>query len=188
MLRSSFQWVDYCWFSLGNATHLAPLEAFRQLIENQRLIAEKRKELLRDLGTKVPGGYQAERLSEMLEERHGGQGFYDISHSLQTEVYLIPVGAKRLPSGGVEILFFKGLLFFSRQHQILHPRLHHTKKACFCPFTIDKPEISTGETRPTLPTSSKRAHSPGTKQAEAVAFACCFRVWRSRPDPFLKSR
>ncbi len=90
----------------------APLEAFRQLIENQRLIAEKIQELLRDLGTKVPGGYQAERLSEMLEERHGGQGLYDISHSLQTEVYLIPVGAKRLPSGGVEILFFKGLLFF----------------------------------------------------------------------------
>lgn len=90
----------------------APLEAFRQLIENQRLIAEKIQELLRDLGTKVPGGYQAERLSEMLEKRHGGQGLYDISHSLQTEVYLIPVGAKRLPSGGVYILFFKGLLFF----------------------------------------------------------------------------
>lgn len=48
----------------------------------------------------------------MLEERHGGQGLYDISHILQTEVYLIPVGAKRLPFGGVEILFFKSLLFF----------------------------------------------------------------------------
>lgn len=166
---------EYMTIELKTKIDQAPLEAFRQLIENQRLIAEKIKELLRDLGTKVPGGYQAERLSEMLEERHGGQGLYDISHSLQTEVYLIPVGAKLLPSGGVEILFFKGLLF-SRQHQILHPRLHHTKKACFCPFTIDKPEISTGETRPTLPTSSKRAHSPGTKQAEAVAFACCFRV------------
>lgn len=73
-----------------------------------------------------------------VEERHGGQGLYDISHSLQTEVDLIPVGAKRLPSGGVEILFVKVLLF-SRQHQRLHPRLHHTKKARFCPFTIDKP-------------------------------------------------
>lgn len=43
----------------------ASLEAFRQLIENKRLITEKIKGLLRDLGTKVPGDYPAESKSSL---------------------------------------------------------------------------------------------------------------------------
>ena len=43
------------------------------------------QEIHRELHTRVPGGFQAERLTEMLEERHGGERMGEILQSLQTE-------------------------------------------------------------------------------------------------------
>ena len=61
------------------------LESFAKLLETHERISERIKDLFRDLHTRVPGGFQAERLTEMLEERHGGEKMSEILQSLQTE-------------------------------------------------------------------------------------------------------
>ncbi|EEF27435.1 conserved hypothetical protein [Ricinus communis] len=61
------------------------LEDFANLLESHERISERIKDLFRDLHTRVPGGFQAERLTEILEERHGGEKMNEILQSLQTE-------------------------------------------------------------------------------------------------------
>lgn len=57
----------------------------RQLLTNHANIADCLQSLFRELHTHVPGGFQAERLAEMLEENHGGEKMGEIFSSLQTE-------------------------------------------------------------------------------------------------------
>ncbi|GAA0178503.1 hypothetical protein LIER_29846 [Lithospermum erythrorhizon] len=44
----------------------------------------------KELGIRVPGGYQAERLVETLEERHGGEKMNEILRSLTEERHQSP--------------------------------------------------------------------------------------------------
>ncbi|KAL6954288.1 hypothetical protein U1Q18_043936 [Sarracenia purpurea var. burkii] len=63
----------------------ADYNAFRQLLSNHQRIQSSLLQLFRELRTHVPGGFQAERLTEMLEEEHGGDKMGEILMSLQTE-------------------------------------------------------------------------------------------------------
>ena len=65
-------------------------EEVRQLITNHENIADRLQELFRELRTHVPGGFQAERLAEMLEEEHGGEKMGEILRSLQAEGHQSP--------------------------------------------------------------------------------------------------
>ncbi|KAH0776217.1 hypothetical protein KY290_007628 [Solanum tuberosum] len=51
------------------------LENWERLLQNHKEVAAVIQEIHRELHTSVPGGFQAERLTEMLEERHGGKGW-----------------------------------------------------------------------------------------------------------------
>lgn len=57
------------------------LEEFRQLLETHQGIADTIKRIFQDLHTRVPAGFQSERLTEMLEERHGGRSLGGIGSS-----------------------------------------------------------------------------------------------------------
>lgn len=59
------------------------VEAARQLLYNHAQIADVLRGIFQDLHTRVPGGFQSERLTEMLEERHGGPGMGNILQSLR---------------------------------------------------------------------------------------------------------
>ncbi|TMW81077.1 hypothetical protein EJD97_012162 (mitochondrion) [Solanum chilense] len=61
------------------------LENWERLLQNHKEVAAVIQEIHRELHTRVPGGFQAERLTEMLEERHGGERMGEILQSLQTE-------------------------------------------------------------------------------------------------------
>ena len=47
------------------------LESVKQLLADHAYIADRIQDLFRALRTNVPGGFQAERLTEILEERQG---------------------------------------------------------------------------------------------------------------------
>lgn len=61
------------------------LEAYGGVLENHAAVADLVQKIHSDLHTRVPGGFQAERLAELLEARHGPEKMGDIRHSLQTE-------------------------------------------------------------------------------------------------------
>lgn len=61
------------------------LNSFSELLTAHRRIADRIQDLRRELHTRVPGGFQAERLTEMLEDRHGADKMTEILHSLETE-------------------------------------------------------------------------------------------------------
>lgn len=61
------------------------LENFRHLLETHKKIADTIQNIFQDLHTRVPAGFQSERLTEMLEERHGGRSLGGILQSLQEE-------------------------------------------------------------------------------------------------------
>lgn len=61
------------------------LNSFKELLTAHQRIADRIQELCRELNTRVPGGFQAECLTEMLEERHGGDKMTEILRSLETE-------------------------------------------------------------------------------------------------------
>lgn len=63
----------------------ADLESVAAILESHQRISERIQDLFRDLRTRVPGGFQAEHLAGMLEERHGGENMGEILRSLQTE-------------------------------------------------------------------------------------------------------
>lgn len=69
----------------GTATTRYSLRDFRQLLDDHAIIAKRIQEIHQDLKTRVPAGFQAERLAEILEERHGGEKMNEILRSLQTE-------------------------------------------------------------------------------------------------------
>ncbi|CAA0810850.1 Unknown protein [Striga hermonthica] len=61
------------------------LESVKQLLADHAYIADRIQDLCRALRTNVPGGFQAERLTEILEERHGGETMSLIRQSLETQ-------------------------------------------------------------------------------------------------------
>jgi len=67
------------------------LEEFRQLLENHRRISDAIPKIFQDLHMRVPAGFQSERLTEMLEERHGGRSLGGILRSLQEEGHNSPL-------------------------------------------------------------------------------------------------
>ena len=61
------------------------LSDFHQLMRNHQSIADLLPRIFQDLHTRVPAGFQSERLAEMLEERYGGRNLGGILLSLQEE-------------------------------------------------------------------------------------------------------
>ncbi|KAH0706230.1 hypothetical protein KY285_010724 [Solanum tuberosum] len=62
------------------------LENWERLLQNHKEVAAVIQEIHRELHTRILGGFQAERLTKMLEERHGGgERMGEILQSLQTE-------------------------------------------------------------------------------------------------------
>ena len=59
--------------------------AFVQIHEAYDKIPERLQKLFKKLRMHVPGGFQAERLTEILEERHGGEKMGEICRSLRAE-------------------------------------------------------------------------------------------------------
>ena len=68
-------------------------------------MADVIQDIHRELHTRVPGGFQAERLAEILEERHGGEKMTEILHSLQGAKAPTFGKSKRIsePSGILEV-------------------------------------------------------------------------------------
>lgn len=61
------------------------LNSLKDILTAHERIADRIQDLCRELHTRVPGGFQRERLTILLEERHGGDKMTEILHSLQTE-------------------------------------------------------------------------------------------------------
>ena len=69
--------IDSCTTELGIDNDLQPggrptPEAFYQLLRNHQDLVDLFQEIHREIGTHAPGGFQAERLADILESRHGG--------------------------------------------------------------------------------------------------------------------
>jgi len=56
-----------------------------ELLENHAAVADVIRDIHRELHIRVPGGFQAEWLAEILEARHGGERLNEILQSLKTE-------------------------------------------------------------------------------------------------------
>ena len=61
------------------------LESYEKLLKSHAAVADLVQEIHRDLHTHVPGGFQAERLAEILEERHGPEKMAQIQQSLESQ-------------------------------------------------------------------------------------------------------
>ncbi|KAI5311438.1 hypothetical protein L3X38_000164 (mitochondrion) [Prunus dulcis] len=61
------------------------LEACNGALENTLAVADLLQQIQRGLHARVPGGFQAEALTETLETRHGTDKLGEIRESLQTE-------------------------------------------------------------------------------------------------------
>jgi hypothetical protein len=61
------------------------LQDFNRLLASHEQIADTIESIFRDLHTRVPAGFQRERLTELLEERHGGGSLGEILRSLLEE-------------------------------------------------------------------------------------------------------
>lgn len=70
---------DQLWNELDRRSQLA---TSREILKSHERIGEHIRELRRQEGMRLPGGFQTERLVEMLEERYGGEQMLEIERDI----------------------------------------------------------------------------------------------------------
>ena len=71
--------------TVAHPTAENPLQTYKRILQDHDAVADLVQQIHRDLHTTVPGGFQAERLSEMLQELHGTEKMTEIRQSLETQ-------------------------------------------------------------------------------------------------------
>lgn len=61
------------------------MEGFRQALDHQEQLSIVIPDVFRSIRTRVPGGFQSERLAEMLDDRFGSEALEGILQSLKDE-------------------------------------------------------------------------------------------------------
>lgn len=61
------------------------MAAFRLALDRQEELSEVIPGIFKAIGTRVPGGFQSERLAEMLDDRFGSAALGSILQSLKNE-------------------------------------------------------------------------------------------------------
>ena len=69
----------------GHPANPPSIQDFANLLDNHQKVAAIIQDIHREISARVPGGFQSERLSEILEERHGGAKMREILESLATD-------------------------------------------------------------------------------------------------------
>jgi hypothetical protein len=78
---------DQLWNALDRGTQL---EKIREILKSHERIGERILELRREEGMRLPGGFQVERLVEILEENYGGEKLLDIEIDMMQKGILSP--------------------------------------------------------------------------------------------------